>query len=344
VVVTDDNVDPLYGARALEAIGQVSDTTAKIQIAAGEENKTLDTLRSLYDELLAAGLDRSGTVVTLGGGVVGDVAGFAAATFMRGVRLVQVPTTLLAMVDASVGGKTGVDLPQGKNLIGAFKQAALVVADPDTLATLPVAEKQGGLAEVVKHGIIGDKQLFEKLENSDFATIFQGATEAGIRDAGFGAGLNAANNDSSLAKLIVQAVKVKQDVVEADPFEEGKRAILNLGHTFGHALEKCSNYQLLHGHAVAVGLVVAARVAAGLGLCEAGFSERVARLLQRLGLPTSYHGVAPEELWAAMTTDKKRQGRRLRFVLPEAIGRVIVTDQVPKELVLEVLAELQEEK
>jgi shikimate kinase/3-dehydroquinate synthase len=328
VVVSDENVGPLYGSRVIEAVGQAGNST---YIPAGEEHKTLDTLRRLYDQLLNAGLDRSGTVVALGGGVVGDVAGFAAATFMRGVRLVQVPTTLLAMVDSSVGGKTGVDLPQGKNLVGAFKQPALVVADPDTLRTLPAVELQAGLAEVVKHGIIGDKGLFAELENSGFGIRHSSPPPWG-----------AAERDSSLTHLIARAVKVKQNVVEADPFEEGRRAVLNLGHTFGHALEKCSGYQLKHGQAVAVGLVAAARVGAGLGICEDELPTRVTALLQKLGLPTNYREMTPEALWAAMATDKKRHGQRLRFVLPEAIGRVIVTDQVPKKLVLEVLAGLRE--
>ena len=258
-VVTDSNVGPLY-AREVGAASTV------VTMPAGEEHKTLETVRSIYNQLLAAGLDRTGAVVALGGGVVGDVAGFVAATYMRGVRLVQCPTTLLAMVDASVGGKTGVDLPLGKNLVGAFKQPEAVLADVGTLGTLPPAEFAAGMAEVVKHGLLAGGSLLQRLERQAWRTA---PTEA-----------------AALQRLIAEAIRVKRDVVEEDPFEEGVRATLNLGHTFAHAIEQVSGYSVRHGEAVAIGLVAAAHLSATLGYCDPGLQERIERMLSHLGLPT----------------------------------------------------------
>jgi shikimate kinase/3-dehydroquinate synthase len=276
---------------------------------AGEAHKTLDTVSDLYAQFLAAGLDRSGLVVALGGGVVGDVVGFAAATYMRGLPVVQIPTTLLAMVDSSVGGKTGVDLPAGKNLVGAFKQPKLVAIDPKVLATLLPADFRAGLAEVAKAGVIGSPALFSRLED--------GRTD--------------------LSWIIREAVAVKIDVVEADPYEGGRRAVLNLGHTFAHAFERLSDYRLRHGEAVAMGVAAAARLAVDLGHCQPGVSQRIIALLDHLGLPTAPPDYDPEAVWAAMTADKKKQGARLRFVLPLDIGQVDVFNDVPRQAVLAVL-------
>jgi 3-dehydroquinate synthase len=281
----------------------------------GEAHKTLDSVRKLYDSFIHAGLDRHGTVLALGGGVIGDMAGFAAATYLRGVPLVQLPTTLLAMVDASVGGKVAVDHPRGKNLIGAFKQPTLVVADPDVLSTLPAAEFANGMAEVVKAGLIGDAALFEQIE---------------------------AHGPAPLPWLVERAVRAKAAVVEADPYERGRRAILNLGHTFGHALELLSGYALRHGAGVSVGLAAATRLSARLGLCDPALVARVESVLGHLGLPTAYHDHTPDQVWQAMATDKKRRGKRLRFVLIRAIGDVLVTDQVKQRDVLAVLEMLRE--
>lgn len=281
-----------------------------IEIPAGEQYKTLATVADLYDAFIAAGLDRRSPVLALGGGVVGDVAGFAAASFLRGVPFVQIPTSLLAMVDASVGGKTGVDLPQGKNLVGAFKQPALVLMDPETLASLPSDEFRSGLAEVVKHGMIGDPDLFEVMEGR--AVL-------------------------ALSDLLARAVQVKVDVVQQDPFEQGRRAVLNLGHTFAHPLETLSNYQMRHGEAVSIGLVMATRLAARLGVCEAALVVRLESALERLGLPTRAPGFDPAQVVAGMSTDKKRVQGRLRFVLPRALGDVEVFDAVPAADVLMVV-------
>lgn len=286
---------------------------ALVEMPDGEAHKTLATVAGLLDAFVAAGLDRRSPVIALGGGVVGDVAGFAAATYLRGVPLVQVPTSLLAMVDASVGGKTGVDLPQGKNLVGAFKQPALVVIDPETLRTLPSDEFRSGLAEVVKAGMIGDPGLFEVMEGRAVLP---------------------------LPDLIARAVQVKVAVVQEDPFEQGRRAALNLGHTFGHAYETLSGYRLRHGEGVSIGLVAATRLAARLALCDPALPARVENLLERLGLPVQAPGFAPQQVLAAMGADKKRIGGRLRFVLPRALGAVELMDDVPTEAVLAVLAEL----
>jgi 3-dehydroquinate synthase len=311
-IVTNPVVGGLYVQRVQEGLAQAGLDSLVFTVPDGEVYKTLDTVRGLYEQFLDAGLDRSSTLVALGGGVIGDMAGFAAATYMRGLPLVQVPTTLLAMVDASIGGKVGVDLPRGKNLVGAFKQPALVVVDPPTLATLPHEEVRCGLAEVVKAGLIGSVALFAHLEE-------QGA--------------------DPLPWVLREAIAVKVAVVEEDPFEGGRRAVLNLGHTFGHALETLSGYRLRHGYAVSIGLVVAARAAIRLGLCDPTVEARLRALLERFGLPTGYQGFAPEEIWEAMASDKKKRGQRLRFVLPLRIGEVIVTDQVSKEVVLQALEE-----
>ncbi len=314
-VISDSTVAEFYGERAVESLAEAGFEPTLVSFPAGEEYKNLDTVRGLYDALIEAGLDRSSSVVALGGGVVGDTAGFVAATFLRGVTLVQVPTTLLAMVDASVGGKVGVDLPQGKNLVGAFKQPALIVADIDTLETLPEQQFRAGLAEVIKAGIIGDPELFEHLE--------QGSPDP-------------------LAWVIRRAIEVKRDVVQEDPFEQGRRAVLNLGHTFGHAIEALNEYQLLHGFAVSMGMVIAARVALALDLAPPAVEKRISDVLTRYGLPIRHNLDSAEHIWEAMGTDKKRKAGVRRYVLPRDIGDVIVTSDVPSDVIIRVLEETYE--
>ena len=320
-VVTDDTVGPLFAS-------EVKDVVTVVTMPAGEQYKRLGTVRRIYDQLLAAGLDRTGTVVALGGGVVGDVAGFVAATYMRGVRLVQCPTTLLAMVDASVGGKTGVDLPQGKNLVGAFKQPAAVLADVDTLRTLPPVEFAAGMAEVVKHGLLAGGALLQQLEQE----VWDAAYIAGNKPM------------AVLQTMIAQAIQVKRDVVEEDPFEEGVRATLNLGHTFAHAAEQVSGYAIRHGEAVAMGLVAAAHLSSTLGYCEPALQGYIERILTRFRLPIRIPPeLSPHDLLLAMGSDKKRQGGQLRFILLRAPGDAFVTASVPETSVLDTLAALQEE-
>ncbi|MDX1662422.1 MAG: 3-dehydroquinate synthase [Candidatus Promineifilaceae bacterium] len=314
-LITDTNVGPLYGTRlpAVEAV---------VTIPAGEEQKRLETVRTVYDFLLTAGIDRSGAVIALGGGVIGDLAGFVAATYMRGLPLYQCPTTLLAMVDASVGGKTGVDLPQGKNLVGAFKQPAAVYADVSTLNTLPPAEFAGGMAEVVKHALLAGGRLLDMLEGE--AWSFPSALRS-----------------PRLQQLIVEAVRVKRVVVEEDPYERGRRAVLNLGHTFAHAVEQVSSYQVGHGEAVAMGLVAAAELSVRLGYAEPALQERVEQLLALNYLPTRFPAtLRVEALLAAMAHDKKKVAGRLRFILLRAPGQPFVASDVSEQAVRATLAAL----
>jgi 3-dehydroquinate synthetase len=250
---------------------------------------------------------------------------------MRGVRFAQVPTTLLAMVDASVGAKTGVDLPQGKNLVGAFKQPALVVVDPTVLATLPVAEIRSGMAEMIKHGVISAPALFAELESSPPPSpISNPHSPSPILHSPF----------SISASQIARSLHVKIDVVEEDPFEGGRRAVLNLGHTVGHALERLSGFTLRHGEAVGIGMVAAARIAAGLDRADPALAGRIAEVLSAWGLPVQCPSFEADAIWDAMAHDKKRRGRALRWVLPRAIGQVEITEDVPRDVVLAVLRDL----
>jgi shikimate kinase/3-dehydroquinate synthase len=308
-VVTNPTVGAIYGEPLRESLVGAGFAPALCEMPDGEIHKTLDTVSKLYSSFVRAGLDRGSLVIALGGGVLGDTAGFAAATFMRGLPFVQVPTSLLAMVDSSVGGKVGVDLPEGKNLVGAFKQPVAVVVDPALLATLSPFELRSGMAEVVKAGVIGSPTLLEAIERQS----------------------------QNLAWMIDRAIKVKIAVVEEDPYEQGRRAVLNLGHTFGHAFELLSGYRMRHGEAVSAGMIVAARLAVALGRCDWGTVARIEKALTRLGLPVRSPDFEPEAVWRAMSADKKKRGGRLRFVLPEEIGHVVVVDDVPKEAVLKTL-------
>lgn len=321
VVATDSNLAALYGDKVLSALKADFDAHL-VQMPAGEAHKTLSSVNLFIEGFLDAGLDRSGWVLALGGGVVGDTAGFAASIYMRGVTLVQAPTTLLAMADASIGGKVGVDHPRGKNLLGAFKQPRMVLADLDTLATLPREQIACGMAEIIKAGIIADPALFALIE----------ATPPGELD---------------YSQALLRAITVKRDIVERDPYEAGDRALLNLGHTFGHAFEKCSGYARPHGYAVAQGMVVAARLADSLGMCEPLLEWRVRNVLEKWALPTRWGppdlvgSDAGDRVWQAMQVDKKRRDGSLPLVLPQAIGKVSLVTGVPEDRVKGVLAEVQ---
>ncbi len=300
-LVADSNVAPLYGQLARESLAAAGCSPSLVTLTAGEQYKTMAAIQELWGGFLASGLDRSSTVLALGGGVTGDLAGFAAATFLRGVRWIGAPTSLLAMVDASLGGKTGADLPQGKNLIGAFHPPSLVLADPEVLETLPEAELRSGLAEVVKHGLIADPQLFE-LCALGFAAVH-----------------------ANLPEIVKRAMAVKIQVIEVDPFEQGQRAALNLGHTLGHAIELASDYRLRHGEAVAIGTVAAARYAEKIGLAERGLAESVRSVLAGLGLPTEIPaGLDRSRMLAGIGVDKKRKGGKVRLALPLRVGEVVV--------------------
>lgn len=302
VVVTDDKVRPLHAAHL---------AAATITVPSGEQHKNLATVRFLYEKFLEAGLDRQGTVVALGGGVVGDMAGFAAATFMRGVNFVQCPTTVLAMVDASVGGKVGVDMPQGKNLVGAFKQPQAVIADLNTLHTLPLAEFWAGLAELIKHGFLARPDLLTRLLARPLLAWREAA------------------NQAEWQQLLFDAIQVKRDVVERDPFEKGERAHLNLGHTFAHAIEQVSGYAISHGEAVAMGLVAAAHLSVRLGYAAAALPEAVSQVLDHVGLPTHIPPhLAPDDIIKAMFHDKKKAAGQLRFVLLREPGQPFLSHQI----------------
>ena len=320
-IITDSHVGPRHAA----TLQQPGFSLPVLTMPAGEPHKTLDTVRALYDGLLAAGFGRDGTIIALGGGVTGDVAGFVAATYLRGVDFMLCPTTLLAMVDSSIGGKTGVDMPQGKNLVGAFKQPRLVLADVLTLATLPADEFTAGLAEVAKHGLIADPVLWQRLMMEEWHfDPRQLATDRLLR--------------ADLQSLIVRAIRVKRDVVEEDPYEAGRRAVLNLGHTFGHAIEQVSGYAIRHGEAVAMGLAAAAHLSAALGECSPSLPSLVEMVLTRLGLPIHIPpALDPAALYAAMGSDKKKKAGQLRFVLLRDVGDVFARDGVPAAAVLAAL-------
>jgi len=316
-IVTNTVVGPLYLdaiARSLRAAGK---RVTEIVLPDGEEEKTWENLQRIYDGLLAEQCDRKTTVVALGGGVVGDMAGFAAATYMRGVPFVQVPTTLLAQVDSSVGGKTGINHPLGKNMIGAFYQPKAVIADTTTLNTLPPRELSAGLAEVIKHGAIIDAPFFDWIESN--------------------IGRLMARDPDALAYAIRRSCEIKADVVRQDEREGGLRAILNFGHTFGHAIESGMGYgQWLHGEAVGCGMVMAADLSQRLGFIDAAARDRVAALVQAAGLPHIAPDLGPERWLELMQVDKKNEGGQIRFILLKPLGAPLITT-VPQEVLLATL-------
>ena len=300
-LVSDSHVGKAYGE---PVAAQLTDAGLRVELLtfpAGEWNKTRDTWASLSDRMLAAHLGRDCAVIALGGGVVNDVAGFVAATYLRGVPLVQVPTSLLAMIDSSIGGKTGVDVPAGKNLLGAFHQPRVVVADPELLGSLSSVQLAAGLAEAVKHGVIADAEYFAFLE-SEYAAIF-------------------AKHAPALERVVRRSVEIKAAVVAQDEREKGKRAILNFGHTVGHAIEATSQYEVLHGEAVAIGMVYEGRLAETLGIAAAGTARRIVAVLERLNLPVARPDASHvDDLIAAMRADKKVRAGEIRLALPRAIG------------------------
>ena len=299
LIVTDENVAKFH-LEKMESILRESGYKPKLVIVpASEEYKNLNIISHLWKSFLEAGLDRKSTVVALGGGVIGDMAGFAASTYMRGINWVAVPTTVLSMVDASLGGKTGFDLPEGKNLIGSFHPPKLVLADPQFLKTLPEAELISGMAEVVKHGIISDPELFSLCAH----------------------GLDWVKNN--LEEIVKRAMAVKIKIIEKDPYEQGVRAALNLGHTVGHAVELVSKFKLRHGEAIAIGMVVEAKYSVRIGLASVGLVEAITESLKALELPIQIPKEMPrEKIIHAMRMDKKKNAKSIQFALPAEIGRV----------------------
>ncbi len=312
IVVTDENVARFQAGGVLESLHRAGFAPAVITIPAGEDYKNLETIQALWHGFLEHGLDRKSTAVALGGGVIGDLTGFAASTYMRGIHWVCLPTTLLSMVDASLGGKTGFDLPEGKNLIGSFYPPKLVLADPQVLGTLPERELISGLAEAVKSGIVSDPELFELCAR----------------------GLDCVRDN--LGQIVKRSMAVKVKVIEDDPYERGFRAALNLGHTVGHAVELVSRFQLRHGEAIAIGMVAEAKLAGHLSVADPGLSDTIAEVLVRLGLPTQIPEELPrQEILGAMRVDKKKNAGAIRFALPAAIGKVQLVDVTDLEMVLE---------
>ncbi len=304
VVITDQNVQEPHAVRVAESLTGESVQVDIVAVEPGEPSKSIDMAAGLWEGLLELGADRQTVVVAVGGGVVGDLAGFIAATYARGIRLFQVPTSLLAQVDSSVGGKVGVNLPGAKNMVGAFLQPLGVLIDTATLETLPPREYRAGLGEVAKYGVILDAELFDYLE----------ANLAGLVD----------RDHKVLGHVIARCCRLKADVVQRDEREEtGLRAVLNYGHTFGHALEALAGYgQLLHGEAVAIGMLCASRLAERLGRVDIRLTQRQRRLLEALGLPVEMPELDRDEILETMTHDKKVQHGRLRFVLPSKMGHV----------------------
>ncbi|MDJ0690924.1 MAG: 3-dehydroquinate synthase [Xenococcaceae cyanobacterium MO_188.B32] len=321
LLVSNPEIFNDYGQTCIKSLEDAGFETCTHLIPAGETYKTLQSIARIYDTALEHHLERSSTLVALGGGVVGDMTGFAAATWLRGVNFVQVPTSLLAMVDASIGGKTGVNHPQGKNLIGAFYQPKLVLIDPQVLKTLPVREFRAGMAEVIKYGIIWDKDLFTKLEQAGDIDRF------------------ASINQELLQTILIRSARAKAEVVSQDEKEAGLRAILNYGHTIGHAIESLTNYQqFVHGEAVAIGMVAAGKIASLMGLWTEEEANRQDKLIAKTKLPTKI----PTELdinaiIETLQSDKKVKAGKVRFILPTQIGKVIITDRVTDGIVKNVI-------
>ncbi|NCJ07859.1 3-dehydroquinate synthase [Synechococcales cyanobacterium C] len=325
LIVSNPQIWKHYGELLVQTLTQAGFQVDFLLLPAGERYKTLKSLQKIYDAALRHRLERSSTLIALGGGVIGDMTGFAAATWLRGIAVIQVPTSLLAMVDAAIGGKTGVNHPQGKNLIGAFHQPRLVVIDPQTLKTLPAREFRAAMAEVIKYGVIWDAQLFAQLEQCPRLDRYRDLSEA------------------QLAEILQRSCQAKADVVSKDEKEAGLRAILNYGHTIGHAIESLTGYrQFNHGEAVGLGMIAAGQISVALGLWSAQGLERQQQLIQGAGLPTHLPTeLDPNAVLELLQTDKKVAGGRVRFVLPTGIGTATLSDQVPPEVIRAVLSHMQ---
>lgn len=320
-VVSDDDVAVLYAERAILSLANAGFICDLHAVTPGEASKSLATVSGVYDWLLANRAERGSVVIALGGGVVGDLTGFAAATYLRGVPFVQVPTSLLAMVDASIGGKVAVDHPRGKNLIGAFYPPRLVVEDPSLLASLPPRSLREGFAEVIKHGFIMDPPMLDELE----------------RDADALLGVDR----EKMTAMVARNAALKAGVVSEDEREGGRRAILNYGHTIGHAIEAVSGYAgILHGEAISAGMMAAAEIGLRMGVTPAAIGERQARIFERYGLPLRAPGIDIDAVLTATRHDKKVAHGRIRWVLLEAEGRPVLRDDVPESVVRDVLCDI----
>jgi shikimate kinase / 3-dehydroquinate synthase len=319
-IVSDDQVWPLHGGRLADLLAEAAHEPRVFQIPAGESSKHLSIVSGVYDWLLGAGVERGDLLIAVGGGVVGDLTGFVASTILRGIGLIHLPTTVLAVVDSSIGGKTGVDHAVGKNLIGTFYQPRLVLADTTLLHTLPQAERQAGWAEAIKHGVIADQALFDDLA----------AAHVRVR----------ALEEPVTGDLLRRAAAVKVGIVSGDEREQGARILLNYGHTVGHALEQLSNYTIRHGECVAIGMGVAAAIARRIGLCGTDVEQQQEQILQAFGLPTLLPAETdPQRLLEATRSDKKVRHQKQRWVLPTRVGAATVRDDVDEQIVLEAIQE-----
>ncbi len=325
VLVSNPAIAKRYSKAAIASLEGAGFQVTTCLLPAGERYKTLNSIQKIYDVALAHRMERSSTIVALGGGVIGDMSGFAAATWLRGINVVQVPTTLLAMIDASIGGKTGVNHPHGKNLIGAFHQPRLVLIDPEVLTTLPPREFRAGMAEVIKYGIIWDLELFERLEQAQRLDQLRYL------------------EPDLLQFIVTRSCQAKAHVVSKDEKEAGLRAILNYGHTIGHAVESLTGYRVVnHGEGVAIGMIAAGQIAVELGLWPQTFADRQRSLIQKTGLPTDLPpGLNIDDILDSLTTDKKVKDGQVRFVLPTQIGAAIVTDQATSAVIRSVLQQMQ---
>ena len=317
-VVTDEVINELHGEKLRKAFSESENLPELIIIPSGEETKSWNHAGELIGELLRKELDRQSTIIAFGGGVIGDLAGFVAAIYMRGINLIQIPTTLLAQVDSSIGGKTAVNHPLGKNLIGAFKQPLIVISDTSILSTLPLKQIRSGIAEVVKHGVIADEVLLSYVENN-ISKIIKA-------------------DPDTLSHIVRRSVEIKTEFIRRDERElTGIRALLNYGHTVGHALETLTNSQLNHGEAVAVGMLMASRISEKLGLINPSTISRQEKLLKNLGFETKPPSIDPLEVIKVMRYDKKVKDGRIRFVLPTGIGKPPILKSIPEKMIIEVI-------
>lgn len=331
LIVSNPTVFPHYGEIAIASLEQAGYQVSTCILPDGENYKNLESIQKIYDTAIAQRLERSSTMVALGGGVIGDMTGFAAATWLRGINFVQVPTTLLAMVDASIGGKTGVNHPQGKNLIGAFYQPKLVLIDADVLKTLPVREFRAGMAEVIKYGVIWDRELFAMMEARPQLDEMNHVTES------------TTTGESLINEILIRSCQAKADVVGKDEKEAGLRAILNYGHTIAHAVESLTGYtRINHGEAVGIGMVAAGKIAANLNMWKDTETQRQNALVTKAGLPTQIpQDLDIEQIIDTLQLDKKVKSGKVRFILPTQIGVVTITDEVPAETIRQVLEEMR---
>lgn len=320
LLVCDSNTAPLYGGRAEQTLTRAGASVIRHVIPSGEEHKTFRTAEEICRAAAQAGLDRGSCFFGLGGGVVTDLTGFAASIFMRGIPFISCPSTLLAMIDAGIGGKTGADLPEGKNLIGTFWQPRAVLADVSMLRTLPPEQLRCGCAELVKHAILFDPELFRELEEHV-------------------SGLLTNSDPARAVRLITRSSEWKASVVSGDEREAGRRALLNFGHSFGHAIEKLYEYRMGHGDAVAIGMVMASALAERLGILRKEDALRIGRLLQTCGLPRRVSGLRPEDILHAMRGDKKNIGGHTRLILPHRIGEAQIHKDTPDDLLLKVIGD-----